>query len=538
MVRIKQLPPDIANQIAAGEVVERPASVIKELVENAIDAKASHIHIDIVDGGSQLMRIRDNGRGIDKADLPLSVKAHATSKIETVEELMTVNSLGFRGEALASISAVSQFKITSKTATAEHAYALEMHGGLDLKIEEAAHPQGTSIEVRELFYNVPVRRKFLKSPRVEFSHIETVVKRIALSRFDIAFNLSHNGKMIYQFPICNSDSKKLERIARVFGKAFVASHLRVKNETAEMSLEGFVCDKDFMRSQNDLQYLYLNGRMIKDKLICHAIRKVYEPLLHPGRQACFLLYLNVARHLYDVNVHPAKHEVRFISPREVHDFIVASLNQVLMGDDEPLEAPKVAHRDVRPEATVFKPRTELYESLNVNAQDFISIGGDYGLLSLDEKQCVFNYIKLYQQNLRARIEKALIQGDLPARPLLIPVQIEMDAASLSHYPFDLLSRFGFNASAINEGRILVRSIPVMTPHCDIHKAINSLVNVHDLDLAIDKIASAQNVNYEALSESERGDIVRFLHLGLRKAKKVKSTYRLFHQNEWDSLINA
>jgi len=332
------LPARLANQIAAGEVVERPASVIKELVENALDAGATTIHIDVDKGGVKKIRISDNGCGIAKDELTLALSRHATSKIKDLSDLEAINSLGFRGEALASISSVARLTLTSKPQEQSTAWQANAQGrDMVVSIKPAAHPDGTSIEVLDLFFNTPARRKFLRTEKTEFNHIDEVVRRIALASFDVTFTLTHNGKIIRQYHAANTQAQKAKRIAKVCGQKFVDNAIEVDCQHDDMHFSGWLAKPSFARNQNDLCYSYVNGRMMRDKLINHAIRQAYADLLPPDTYPAFVLFLTLDHREVDVNVHPAKHEVRFHQSRYVHDFIYSVCHQALMDNTHPLE---------------------------------------------------------------------------------------------------------------------------------------------------------------------------------------------------------
>ncbi|EPO0026763.1 MULTISPECIES: DNA mismatch repair endonuclease MutL [Vibrio] len=327
---IKILPARLANQIAAGEVVERPASVIKELVENSLDSGATRIDIDIEKGGAKLIRVRDNGKGIAKDELGLALSRHATSKIHTLDDLEAIMSLGFRGEALASISSVSRLTLTSRPAAQEEAWSAYSEGrDMQVKLKPAAHPIGTTVEVLDLFFNTPARRKFLRTEKTEFAHIDELLKRIALSRFDVTINVRHNGKIIRQYRAAKNQLQTEKRIAAVCGNAFVRHMLRIELEHQGLNLHGWITTPEGARQQSDLQYCYVNGRMMRDKLINHAIRQSYEMSLKPDQFAAYVLFIELDPHQVDVNVHPAKHEVRFHQARLVHDFIYQALTDAL-----------------------------------------------------------------------------------------------------------------------------------------------------------------------------------------------------------------
>ncbi len=330
MKRIKLLSPRLANQIAAGEVVERPSSVIKELLENSLDAGSTRLEIDVEDGGIKLMRVRDNGGGIDKDDLPLALSRHATSKIYELDDLEAVATLGFRGEALASISSVARLTLLSSTNDDSAGWQVVAEGrDMETEVSPAPHPRGTTVEVRDLFFNTPARRKFLRTEKTEYTHLEDVVKRLALSRFDVAFNLRHNGRAIYSWRAGDSQLEQERRVAQVCGPAFMENAVHIEMERNGLRLWGWVALPTFSRSQADLQHFYVNGRAIRDKLVSHAVRQAYQDVLYHGRHPAFVLYLEVDPSSVDVNVHPTKHEVRFRDNRSVHDFIYSSLHRAL-----------------------------------------------------------------------------------------------------------------------------------------------------------------------------------------------------------------
>jgi DNA mismatch repair protein MutL len=328
--KIHQLTPRLANQIAAGEVVERPASVIKELLENCLDAQANKIDVDVEQGGVKLMRVRDNGTGIGEQDLGLALSRHATSKISSLEDLESVQSLGFRGEALASVSSVSRLTLTSNIEGQGSAWQV-MTEGRDMtpQLQPAAHPVGTSVEVRDLFFNTPARRKFLRTEKTEFGHLEEVIKRLALSRFDVAFSLKHNQKVIHNLRPADTQAAQEKRVASVCGPAFMQQALHIEMEAPGLKLWGWVGLPTFSRSQMDLQYFFVNGRVVRDKLVGHAVRQAYRDVLYHGRHPAFVLYLDLEPANVDVNVHPTKNEVRFRDGRLVHDFIFRSLHKAL-----------------------------------------------------------------------------------------------------------------------------------------------------------------------------------------------------------------
>src|SRR5471030_2449571 len=355
---IQVLPPQLANQIAAGEVVERPASVVKELVENSLDAGATRIDIDIERAGARLIRIRDNGCGIGKDELSLALARHATSKIVTLDDLESITSLGFRGEALASISSVSRLTLTSRTEAQNEAWQAYAEGrDMAVTVKPAAHPQGSTVEVLDLFYNTPARRKFMRTEKTEFAHIDEVVKRIALARFDVTFTLQHNGKPVRQYRAVSQPEQHLRRLGSLCGPAFVQRALAVSWTHGDLAIRGWVVDPRSGGELPEMQYCYVNQRMMRDKLINHAIRQAYQEQLTEGQQPAFVLYLEVDPHQVDVNVHPAKHEVRFHQARLVHDFIYQAVMTVLQQAAKPdlLAATAVDEDGVEIDAPRWQP---------------------------------------------------------------------------------------------------------------------------------------------------------------------------------------
>jgi DNA mismatch repair protein MutL len=303
--------------------------VVKELVENSLDAGATRIEVDIEQGGARLIRVRDDGGGIGPDDLPLAVASHATSKIGSFDDLEHVASMGFRGEALASVASVARFALTSRLRDTDSAFRLEVDGGRMQPVRPAQHPVGTSVEVRDLFFNVPARRKFLRAERTEFAHIDDLLKSLSLARRSVEFRLSHNGKPLRLFKACQDHAAALARVAEVLGEAFPAQSLRIEHAAAGMQLSGWVGLPTASRAQADGQYFYVNGRLVRDRVVAHAVRQAYADVLFHGRHPAFVLYLELDPAGVDVNVHPAKHEVRFREQRLVHDFLFHSLHEAL-----------------------------------------------------------------------------------------------------------------------------------------------------------------------------------------------------------------
>ena len=374
---IKQLPPHLVNQIAAGEVVERPASVVKELLENSIDAGSKKIEIDIEQGGVKRIRIRDDGKGIPPEELPLALSRHATSKIASLDDLEHVESLGFRGEALPSIASVSRMSVSSKTDDSDQGWTLTDDGQEDFdEPAPVAHAKGTTIDVRDLFYNVPARRKFLKTENTEFKHLTEVVKKISLSNFQIGITLRHGNRNVLSLQPAKDRAGADRRVAEVCGPAFMEQSLYLDFEAAGLKLWGWVGLPTFSRSQADLQYFYVNGRIIKDRVVTHAVRQAYADVLFHGRHPAYALFLELAPEKVDVNAHPTKHEVRFRDSRLVHDFLYRTLHQALA--------------DVRPNE-VDENRNELPDNMSRRQYDAQAIKSQQDLnIPVEQTRSAFN----------------------------------------------------------------------------------------------------------------------------------------------------
>jgi DNA mismatch repair protein MutL len=327
---IHLLPSLVANQIAAGEVVERPASVVKELLENSLDAKANSIEIDIEQAGIALIRVRDNGFGIRRDQLLLALNRHSTSKIQNLDDLERINSLGFRGEALASIASISRLTLSSRFYKEEMGYCLRLDGS-DTPVlpEPVAHPFGTTLEIRDLFYNTPARRKFLRTEKTELGHLHETIKRLALSRFEVNFKLTHNRKTLMALKVAQNSEEQLQRVAMLCGPDFVSHILKLNEASDDKQLWGWITQPTYSRSQPDMQYFFVNGRMIRDKVISHAIRQAYEDVLYSGRHPSYVLYLTLDPSELDVNVHPTKNEVRFAQSALVHEFLTKAIQKCL-----------------------------------------------------------------------------------------------------------------------------------------------------------------------------------------------------------------
>ena len=523
--RIHLLTPRLANQIAAGEVVERPASVAKELLENSLDSGARRIEVEVEQGGVKLLKVRDDGSGIAADDLPLALARHATSKIRELEDLEAVNSMGFRGEALASISSVSRLTLTSRTADAQQAWQVETEGrDMAPRVQPAAHPVGTSVEVCDLFFNTPARRKFLRAEKTEFDHLQEVIKRLALARFDVAFHLRHNGKTVLNLHEAHDDQGRARRVAAVCGPAFLEQALPIEIERGGLRLWGWVGLPTFSRSQADLQYFYVNGRMVRDKLVAHAVRQAYRDVLFNGRHPTFVLFLQIDPATVDVNVHPTKHEVRFRDSRMVHDFLYGTLHRALADvrpDDQMAVAPPGASiaRVSGAAAGEFGPQAEMGLAATVLEQSPAGASASWAMpsayrptpapLATAETQAAYReyfapmpsaqpmpqeqgdipplgyavaqlkgvYIlsenalgmvivdmhAAHERIMYERLKQAMASEGLRGQPLLVPETIALSQreADCAEEHAAWFSRLGFELQRLGEESLAIRQVPVL-----------------------------------------------------------------------------
>jgi len=421
--RIHALPTQLINQIAAGEVVERPASVVKELVENSLDAGASRIELDVEQGGVKLIRVRDNGQGIEKDDLALALSRHATSKISSLDELERVASMGFRGEALPSIASVSRLTLTSSPQGAKSGWSVAGDGREDrAEIRPAAHPEGTTVEVHDLFYNTPARRKFLRTEKTEFAHIETLLKRLALSRFEVAFTLRHNQREVLSLPVALQRHELERRVMDLLGAAFLEQSLYFEQEHAGFRLHGWVARPTFSRSQADMQYFYVNRRTVRDKLVTHAVRQAYQDVLYHGRHPAYVLFLDIDPVLVDVNVHPTKHEVRFRDGRFVHDFLFRTLHRTLAEERPVIDSGANSVAGVDLETGEILPNPPQAASPNPALQEKM------GMASVPSYQRPFRF------QIQERPGSYQSSIDLQAPPPDSPLSSETDQESVELHP--------------------------------------------------------------------------------------------------------
>jgi len=530
-MRIHSLPAQLVNQIAAGEVVERPASVVKELVENCFDAGATQVSVEIEKGGASLIKIRDNGCGIEKDDLPLALSRHATSKIQSLQDLEQVSTMGFRGEALPSISSVSRLNLISRVENSQCAWRVQADGTEEeLDPQPDPHPQGTTIEVCDLFYNTPARRKFLKSDKTEFTHIETLFKRMALSRFDIGFELKNNQRVVFDFKLANTPEEQAQRVAKIFGASFLDNAISLDFAASGMRLFGWVGLPTFSRSQQDMQYFYVNGRLIKDRLVTHAIKQAYQDVLFSGRHSVYVLYLELDPSYVDVNAHPQKLEVRFREGRTVHDFLFKALHRSLADvrpkpqEAESVELPQVV--DFTPLPAVERParvpqhyqpkaapmQSALPVDVDAQIEAYTKVVAPEKAFNIQEPATVaielpkaevapplgYAIAHLHDVYILAETENGIIlvdahaahervtyerfkqqyhQGAVPTQPLLLPIQVQVSSAEadLADDQQAFFMELGLELNRMGEETLVVRSIPALLAEMDVATLVKDIL---------------------------------------------------------------
>ena len=499
---IRVLPEQLIHQIAAGEVIERPASVIKELVENSLDAGARRVDVEIEEGGSKLIRVRDDGGGIERDELALALSRHATSKITTIDDLERVATLGFRGEALPSIGSVSRMRLISRTADAATAYAVSSDNGVPSEVEPAAHPAGTTVEVRDLFFNVPARRKFLRAERTETQHIARMIERLALSKFATALSLSVGRKRVADYPSAQSQVERERRVAQVVGDEFMANALYVEHEAAGCRLTGWLCQPTYARAQPDLQHFYLNGRTLRDRLIASAIRLGYRDVIFHGRHPAYVLFLELDPTQVDVNAHPAKLEVRFRDGRHVHNFLFRSVEHVLRDTYAGAQAVAPAPTSIDtfmpsavsmwpargPDSAPYLRPFVQQSSLGLRVADacapfdvsqtadaadderretpplgfaLAQLHGIYILSQAPDGLILVDMHAAHERTTYERMKGALANGPVASQPLLMPLVISVSAAEADaleeHAP--LLKQAGLDLERSGPAGVQVRALP-------------------------------------------------------------------------------
>ncbi len=525
---IQKLSPRLANQIAAGEVVERPASVIKELLENSIDAGATQLDVEIEAGGVKLMRVRDNGCGITKDDLALALSRHATSKIHQLDDLEAVATLGFRGEALASISSVARLNLTSQAEGADSAWCARAEGrDMEAQIAPAAHPQGTTVEVKDLFFNTPARRKFLRTEKTECNRIEDVIKRLALSRFELGFSLKNNGRVVHSWRPAHSQAEKERRAAHICGPTFVENAVAIDIERAGLRLWGWVAQPTFSRSQADMQHFYVNGRAIRDRLVTHAVKQAYQDVLYHGRHPAFVLYVELEPANVDVNVHPTKHEVRFRDGRLVHDFIFSSLHKSLADIRPEVAAVESTVNTGFGEAAVAPDQSTMRFNAPVSPQRSLSVNeqvahysalvnepagsGDHtdlavapppqrmaisedqeipplgfalaqvkGVFILAENASGLVVVDMHAAHERItyeRLKQQFAEQQLQSQPLLVPQSIALSEkeANYAEDNCDVFQRIGFEIERVGPESLLIRQVPVALFKSDVETLVRDVL---------------------------------------------------------------
>ena len=513
---IRELPPQLVNQIAAGEVVERPASVMKELLENALDAGASRVELEVEAGGIKLIRVRDNGGGIPLEDLPLAVARHATSKIASLEDLERVATLGFRGEALPSIGSVARLQLTSRTASAEHAWRIEGDGhGHYAAPAPAAHALGTSVEVRDLFFNTPARRKFLKSEQTEFGHLDTVVRRIGLARHGLDLELRHNGRASLALRGATDQAGIERRLRELVGPEFIENAFHISQVSAGLSLSGWLARPTFSRSQADLQYFYVNGRAVRDKLLAHAVRLGFHDVLFHGRHPAYVLYLELDPARVDVNAHPAKSEVRFRDSRLVHDFVFRTVEEALSGTKPraaggslpdggpvpqqhyPYARGDIPHQGSMPVSDMLAAYDALHgaspsapgsassgpgpvspvSSVPPMGYALAQLHGIYILAAAPDGLVLVDMHAAHERITYERMKAALQQGGVVTQPLLVPTNVPVSRreADLAEAEGAALVANGFVVERRGPEMLAIREVPALLVREDVVKLLRDLL---------------------------------------------------------------
>ena len=502
---IRVLPEQLVHQIAAGEVVERPASIVKELVENSLDAGARSISVEVENGGASLCRVRDDGSGIEPDELVLALARHATSKILRIEDLEAVGTLGFRGEALPSIASVSRVRIVSRPPESPVAQSVAAADGEIQGPSPQPHPPGTTVEVRDLFFNVPARRKFLRSERTELQQIQRLVERLALSRFDVGFRLSSGKRVLADFPVATGERQQDERVAAVLGEEFLSNALKLQHEGAGLRLRGWFCMPTYARTRADQQFFFLNGRPLRDKLVASAVRLAYRDVLFHGRQPAYVLYLDMDPARVDVNAHPQKLEVRFREPGLVHDFLFRTLERALAETrpaGEVARAIPAARFDPGNPAGRAGPETsalDLYQALGAGAAEhsgwpaaesgrppdavreadenaaqhplgyaIAQLHGVYILAQAPGGLVLVDMHAAHERTVYERLKQAFSMQRVATQPLLVPVAVNVSAAEAEQAEANaqMLGELGLELTRSGPGQLLLRSVPALLPAAD------------------------------------------------------------------------
>lgn len=500
--RIHQLDTEVANQIAAGEVIERPASVVKELIENSIDASATRINVDIKNAGVSLIRVTDNGQGIHRDDLVLALSPHATSKLTLVSDLNQIASLGFRGEALPSIASVSRFLLTSKQQNSEQAWSIDN----TFETRPAAHEQGTTVEVQDLFYTTPARRKFLKSDRTEFLHIQSVLKAIALGHCSAGFHFNHDQETVFNYVPCINNTER--RVSDVLGNSFIKQSTQIDHARDDMVLKGWLGLPEHTRSHNDRQYFFINGRLIQDKHINHAIKLAYADQLPVGRFACYVLYLQIDPARIDINVHPAKSEVRFTNTRNVHDFVYAALTASFTtqkvfsytNNDEQELSSKSVNETV---ADYSYKRGSEQNNDTVTQQTYIT-HGDYVITDLHGKPLLINITASREYFAIKTMQKEFVENRISQRKLGISLSYDLKTkeTTIIEKQMEQIMQFGFAFEMIGPNKMAIRAVPTCLPYANILSLVDTLFKA-----LIKKITSSELIILMAKHANDSGSVI-------------------------------
>jgi DNA mismatch repair protein MutL len=533
--KIQQLSPTLVNQIAAGEVIERPASVVKELLENALDAKADHIVVELSFGGMNSIIVSDNGVGIAHEELPLAIAAHATSKIQHFDDLNAIVTMGFRGEALASIASISRFTIQSRPAHQSHAMQLTLEDE-KISVSPCARNTGTTVMVQDLFYNTPVRKRFLSSEKAEFLAIDRLVRCFALSDPAIKLDFYHQGNCIFQCPKGDTDASRLHRIQKILGKGFVDKAIPVNTQYSNLTMTGWVAQPDFARSQQDRLWTYVNRRMVNDKLLNHAIKQAYEGKLLPGRFPVCLIYLEINPDAVDVNVHPTKHEIRFHQPRWVHDALMSTVSASISEVQQPIQILDGSRRlGCEAQQSQYAGPAGLHSP--AYTFDWITLNANFALLYDASTSYLLDVKRFY----RAYLQEQLKTAELPlvSRPLFVPVSISLEKQMLVlEETFVCLTQVGLTLSWLGESVLLVRSIPVMMPHLNLKAFILSVLSMSNLttEKVVNEMLQHQTLEAGVVSDLEKQTWMAYLSaampmqdLPFLRALSTSNCAALFHE---------
>ncbi len=491
----------LANQIAAGEVIERPASVVKELVENSFDAKAKNIIIEIEQGGLQLISVQDDGEGIACEDLALALERHATSKIHSSDDLMAINSLGFRGEALASIGAAARVELRSCAKLAEQGFCVLAQNAIVSAAKPCAQPIGTAIYVRDLFYNLPARRKFMRTPQTEYNHIEKTLARFALCHFEVAITLKHNQREMFRFASATSQQQQKQRLQKIIGRDFLENALFIEFQSAGMQLKGWLAEPQYNRAQADQQYFFINGRYVRDKVLAHALKEAYHDVMFHGRYPAFVLSLAIDPKLVDVNVHPTKHEVRFRESHHVHEFVKKGVKDALaqirvgqginvIAQQDPLPSAPVKPYPLTSNTQLMQPALRVAESPSANytaapmptavlerpalGVALAQVSATYILAETSEGLIIVDMHAAHERILYEKLKNQIDLQQLQRQILLVPLALTLSIAEMQQWQLQHqhLSQIGIITSQTSDNEIIVREIPVILQRANIKQLIH------------------------------------------------------------------